>query len=79
MLKSKSVTAKNEEFIAVLFKLCADTRSDLLNRVEFFTTLPIKYCLQNVKLLDDAGKFHSHALICFLADEFDKAFEIWQK
>lgn len=78
MLNSKTAV-KNEEFVFILFKLCIDTSSDRLNKYEFFTSLPIKYCIQNVKILNESKLYHSVALINFLADDYESAFDIWKK
>jgi hypothetical protein len=78
MLKSKAVS-RNEEFVLILFKLCIEINADMLNKFEFFTNLPIKYCVINVKVLNDAKRYHSVALINYLANEFEGAFEIWKR
>ncbi|CAF0716807.1 unnamed protein product [Brachionus calyciflorus] len=77
MTKLKTVN-KNEEFVNVLFRLCSELRDDLFNKLEFFSNLPIKSCLQNIDILKQANKYHAIGLIRKLANQNEEAFEIWK-
>ena len=77
LLKSKS--KKTEESVYILFKLCAESRPKLLNDVDFYTTLPSSYCLQNIQLLSERKRYHSMALIYNLMNKSEDAFSIWKK
>lgn len=79
MLKLKNSTARNEEFIYVLFKLCSELRADLLNSIDFYDGLPIKYCISNIQILRQANRHHATASIYNLANQYEEAFELWQK
>lgn len=78
MLDSKNIL-KNEEYVNILFKLCSELRADLLNTTEFYSNLPIKYCLQNLDVLKQVKRHHAIALIYNLNNEYEDAFEIWKK
>ena len=78
MLKSKNIV-KDEEFVSIMFKLCMESGEDFLNRIDFLTNLPINFCLQNINILNDHKRFHSVAIIYYLVDQYDRAFEIWKK
>jgi hypothetical protein len=78
MLKSKKCV-KDEEFVSILLKLCIDCNDDQLNKMEFYSNLPINYCVQNIQMLNDNKRYHSVALIYYLFDQHDNAFEIWKK
>jgi hypothetical protein len=78
MLKSKKVM-KDEEFVSILFRLCIFCNDDSLNKLDFFSNLPINFCLQNIQILNENKRFHSVAIVYYLVDQYDSAFEIWKK
>jgi hypothetical protein len=78
MLKSKRVV-KDEEFVSILFRLCIFCNDPSLNKIDFFSTLPVNFCLQNIHILNENKRFHSVAVIYYLVDQYDSAFEIWKK
>lgn len=78
MLKSKKLF-KDEEFVSVLLKLCIETDQKSLNQIEFFSNLPVNFCLQNIQALNESKRFHSVAIIYYLVDQYENAFEIWRK
>ncbi|RNA43847.1 Transforming growth factor-beta receptor-associated 1 [Brachionus plicatilis] len=77
MIKSKTVT-KNEEYTNLLLTLCTELRDDLINSVDFYVTLPIKFCLQSIDILKNAKKYHATALVKQLAGHYEDAFELWK-
>lgn len=77
MIKSKTVT-KNEEYTSVLLILCSELRNDLINSIDFYTALPIKFCLLSIDILKKAKKFHAVAMVKQLAGDFDESFKIWK-
>lgn len=77
MIKSKTVT-KNQEYISVLLTLCCQLRNDLINSIDFYSALPIKFCLLSIDILKNAKKYHAMALVKRLAGDYEEAFEIWK-
>ncbi len=78
-LMMKNKTAKNEEYISVLIKLCAECRPDLISDDNFLKTLPLSFCLPCVPTLRSFNRHHSAALIYSLINQNEEAFEIWKK
>jgi hypothetical protein len=78
MLRSKK-TLKDEEFVSILFRLCIFCQEDSLNKLEFFSNLPINFCLQNIPILNESKRYHSVAIVYYLVDQYESAFEIWKK
>lgn len=79
MLKNVKTIQKSDEFVLVLFRLCAETRPNLLNQSDFYTNLPLKYCLLHIPVLYDYGRFHSAAIIYYLVNQYEDAFNIWKE
>jgi hypothetical protein len=77
MLSIKS--QKNEEYTSILFKLCAECRPKAMADEEFYKSLSLKFCLQNIQLLKDYKRFHSTALIYHLLNQNEDAFSIWKE
>jgi hypothetical protein len=78
MLKSKT-TIRNQEYVATIFKLCADHKPQQISRLDFLSQLPIQFCLQNIQLLQDYKLIHSEALVYLLSNQNEDAFKIWKR
>lgn len=77
MMKNKS--AKNEEYVFVLVKLCAECKPELISDENFLKTLPLSFCLPCIQTLRSFNRHHSAALIYSLMNQNEEAFEIWKK
>ena len=77
MLKVKTI--KNQDYVSILFKLCAESRAEILCKGEFFTQLPLNICFQNIQILRDFKRFHSVALLNNLMNQNEEAFQIWKE
>ena len=70
---------KTDEYVMILFKLCADCKSNLLDQIDFYTNLPLKFCLKNVNIIQDKQRHHSVALVYHLLNQNEDALNIWTK
>ena len=78
MLKSKTAV-RNQEYVANVFRLCANHRPDQISRLDFLSQLPIQFCLQNIQLLRDYKLIQSEALVYLLSNQNEDALTIWKK
>jgi len=67
------------DFIATLFRFCAECQPDKLANRHFFSQLPLKLCLQNIHVLEDFNRHHSVALIYQLLDMHEEALRVWKE
>ncbi len=77
MLKSK--TKRDEEYVNVLFKLCAEVRPVLLTDMEFYTNLSSAHCLKNIQILANYRRHHAIAFIYNIFNRQEDALNIWKE
>jgi hypothetical protein len=77
MLKSK--TQKDEEYLNVLFKLCAEIRPILFTDIDFYTNLSSSECFKNIQILLDNKRYHAVAFIYNIYNRQEDALNIWKE
>ncbi len=77
MLKCK--TQKDEDYVNVLFKLCAENRPNLLTDFDFYTNLSSLLCLKNIQILTEFKRYHAIAFIYNIFNRQEDALNIWKE